>query len=77
VPIIVVSGERDRGAPVELLDLGADDYVRKPFRGEELLARIRAALRRRGQAGAPHRRKPTGRSTCGATRSAGRSRCCR
>jgi DNA-binding response OmpR family regulator len=52
VPIIVVSGERDRGAPVELLDLGADDYVRKPFRGEELLARIRAALRRRGQAGA-------------------------
>ena len=46
VPIIVVSGERDRRAPVELLDLGADDYVRKPFRGEELLARIRAALRR-------------------------------
>jgi DNA-binding response OmpR family regulator len=54
VPIIVVSGERDRGAPVELLDLGADDYVRKPFRGDELLARIRAALRRReGRAGPP------------------------
>jgi DNA-binding response OmpR family regulator len=47
VPIIVVSGERDRGATVELLDLGADDYVRKPFRGDELLARIRAGLRRR------------------------------
>ncbi|HWH36995.1 MAG TPA: response regulator transcription factor [Candidatus Limnocylindrales bacterium] len=51
VPIIVVSGERDRGAPVELLDLGADDYVRKPFRGDELLARVRAALRRRGATG--------------------------
>jgi two-component system, OmpR family, KDP operon response regulator KdpE len=46
VPIIVVSGERDRQAPIELLDLGADDYVRKPFRGDELLARIRAARRR-------------------------------
>ena len=31
-PIIVVSGERDNAATVELLDLGADDYVRKPFR---------------------------------------------
>jgi two-component system KDP operon response regulator KdpE len=48
VPIIVVSGERDKRAPVELLDSGADDYVRKPFRGEELLARIRAAMRHRG-----------------------------
>jgi DNA-binding response OmpR family regulator len=53
VPIIVVSGERDRGAPVEMLDLGADDYVRKPFRGEELLARIRASLRRGPRADAP------------------------
>jgi DNA-binding response OmpR family regulator len=53
-PIIVVSGERDRGAPVELLDLGADDYVRKPFRGDELLARIRAVRRRRAtEAAAP------------------------
>ncbi|HEY7599984.1 MAG TPA: response regulator transcription factor [Candidatus Limnocylindrales bacterium] len=49
-PIIVVSGERDQGAPVELLDLGADDYVRKPFRGDELLARIRAVRRRRASA---------------------------
>lgn len=47
VPIIVVSGERDAGVTVELLDLGADDYVRKPFRGDELLARVRAVLRRR------------------------------
>ncbi|HEX5467185.1 MAG TPA: response regulator transcription factor [Candidatus Limnocylindrales bacterium] len=47
VPIIVVSGERDAGVTVDLLDLGADDYVRKPFRGDELLARVRAVLRRR------------------------------
>jgi DNA-binding response OmpR family regulator len=45
-PIIVVSGERDRTATVELLDLGADDYVRKPFRADELLARVRAVARR-------------------------------
>lgn len=45
-PIIVVSGERDQAASVELLELGADDYVRKPFRGDELLARIRAVTRR-------------------------------
>jgi len=36
VPIVVVSGERDRAATVELLDLGADDYIRKPFRADEL-----------------------------------------
>ncbi len=46
-PIVIVSGERDRAATVELLDLGADDYVRKPFRADELLARIRAVMRRR------------------------------
>ena len=39
-------GERDRAATVELLDLGADDYVRKPFRADELLARVRAVARR-------------------------------
>ena len=49
VPIIVVSGERDRSAPAELLDLGADDYVRKGTPSDELLARIRAVVRRRGQ----------------------------
>ena len=41
-PIIVVSGERDRSVPAELLDLGADDYVRKGVPSNELLARIRA-----------------------------------
>lgn len=49
IPIIVVSGERDRSAPAELLDLGADDYVRKGVPSNELLARIRAVVRRRGQ----------------------------
>lgn len=46
VPVVVVSGERDRAATVELLDLGADDYIRKPFRADELLARVRAVARR-------------------------------
>src|SRR5690349_13751531 len=45
-PVVVVSGERDRQATVELLDLGADDYIRKPFRADELLARVRAVARR-------------------------------
>ena len=50
-PIIVVSGERDRSATVDLLDLGADDYVRKPFVADELLARVRAVSRRSSGAG--------------------------
>jgi DNA-binding response OmpR family regulator len=45
-PIIVVTGERDGASLVELLDLGADDYLSKPFRSDELLARIRAVARR-------------------------------
>lgn len=45
-PIIVISGERDQATTVELLDGGADDYVRKPFRSDELLARVRAVSRR-------------------------------
>jgi DNA-binding response OmpR family regulator len=50
-PIIVVSGERDRAVPAELLDLGADDYVRKGAPSTELLARIRAVVRRRSPLG--------------------------
>ena len=54
VPIIVVTGERDATAPAELLDLGADDFVRKGVPSAELLARIRAVVRRRaGSASAP------------------------
>ncbi len=45
VPIIVLSSRGDEVAKVEALDIGADDYVTKPFGMKELLARIRAALR--------------------------------
>jgi two-component system KDP operon response regulator KdpE len=60
-PIIVLSArgsERDKGAA---LDLGADDYVTKPFSPEELLARVRAALRRRSDVVV----EPTGRLMVG------------
>src|SRR3954464_4700 len=46
VPIIVVSATSDEMDKVLLLELGADDYVTKPFSPRELLARVRAALRR-------------------------------
>src|SRR5829696_2915731 len=46
VPIIVLSVRGEEGTKVEALDAGADDYVTKPFGMDELLARIRAALRR-------------------------------
>src|SRR5216684_62485 len=46
VPIIVLSVKGEERAKVEALDAGADDYVTKPFGIDELLARIRASLRR-------------------------------
>jgi two-component system, OmpR family, KDP operon response regulator KdpE len=46
VPIIVLSVKGDERIKIEALDAGADDYVTKPFGMEELLARVRAALRR-------------------------------
>lgn len=46
LPIIVLSAVGDEKRKVEALDLGADDYLTKPFGMNELLARIRAALRR-------------------------------
>jgi two-component system KDP operon response regulator KdpE len=46
VPILVLSARGAEGDKVNALDAGADDYVTKPFGTEELLARIRAALRR-------------------------------
>src|SRR5690348_3328888 len=49
-PIIVLSGRADSMDKVEALDAGADDYVTKPFGVEELLARMRAAVRRTGTA---------------------------
>lgn len=49
LPIIVLSSRVDEAGKVEALDLGADDYVTKPFGVEELLARIRTAMRHRLQ----------------------------
>ena len=49
VPIIVLSSRTDEAGKVRALDLGADDYVTKPFGVEELLARIRTSLRHRLQ----------------------------
>ena len=45
VPIVVLSSRGDEAGKVQALDLGADDYVTKPFGMDELLARIRAAVR--------------------------------
>jgi two-component system KDP operon response regulator KdpE len=52
-PIILVSAVGDEDAKIAALDAGADDYVTKPFAIGELLARLRAALRRAGPAGEP------------------------
>jgi two-component system KDP operon response regulator KdpE len=49
VPIVILSSRDDEAGKVAALDLGADDYVSKPFGMEELSARIRAALRHRLQ----------------------------
>ncbi|MBK6796549.1 MAG: response regulator transcription factor [Acidobacteria bacterium] len=50
VPIIVLSAKGEEKTKVEALDAGADDYITKPFGIDELLARIRATLRRTGTA---------------------------
>jgi len=49
LPIVVLSSRGDEAGKVAALDLGADDYVTKPFGMDELFARIRAALRHRLQ----------------------------
>lgn len=52
-PVIVISARDAEGQKIHLLDQGADDYLVKPFSIGELLARMRVALRRRGQASEP------------------------
>lgn len=44
-PVIVLSARSEEGEKVRLLDLGANDYITKPFGSDELLARVRSALR--------------------------------
>jgi two-component system KDP operon response regulator KdpE len=53
VPVVVLSARHESDDKVEALDEGADDYVTKPFDMEELLARVRAAIRRGGADDAP------------------------
>jgi two-component system KDP operon response regulator KdpE len=53
VPVVVLSARQTSDDKVEALDAGADDYVTKPFAMDELLARLRAAARRRAPDDAP------------------------
>jgi two-component system KDP operon response regulator KdpE len=53
VPIVVLSAVGEEGEKIAALDAGADDYVTKPFSGDELLARVRAQLRRSTPASRP------------------------
>jgi two-component system, OmpR family, KDP operon response regulator KdpE len=59
VPIVVLSSRGDEAGKVQALDLGADDYLTKPFGMDELLARMRAALRHQLQV---HGERPAFRS---------------
>ena len=52
-PILVLSAVGEEKEKISALDAGADDYVTKPFSGDELLARLRAALRRTAPSGDP------------------------
>jgi two-component system, OmpR family, KDP operon response regulator KdpE len=53
VPILVLSGRMGSKEKVDALDAGADDYVTKPFSIDELLARMRAVIRRHGEPTSP------------------------
>jgi DNA-binding response OmpR family regulator len=60
VPIIMISGKNDLTDRVVGLELGADDYISKPFRLREVLARVRAVLRRYREDSAPVRAEEPG-----------------
>jgi len=55
VPVVILSVEKDPGTIVSALDIGADDYVTKPFRTDEFLARVRVCLRRSLKVGSDER----------------------
>jgi two-component system KDP operon response regulator KdpE len=59
--VIVISARGEESDKVRALDLGADDYLAKPFGADELLARVRAVLRRASPAPGPHRVVAVGR----------------
>jgi two-component system alkaline phosphatase synthesis response regulator PhoP len=61
VPILLLSARGEESDRVRGLEIGADDYVAKPFGARELVARIKAALRRSKVQGAPARAEPDGR----------------
>lgn len=48
LPVVVLTGTRDPEAEIQLLEAGADDYIRKPLEPASFLTRIKAALRRAG-----------------------------
>ncbi len=60
LPVIFLTARADEADRVAGLELGADDYVVKPFSPRELAARVRAVLRRAGRPGARERRPPGG-----------------
>ena len=53
LPVVVLTAQDKVDTRVDLLDLGADDYLVKPYDPKELLARMRAVVRRKGGSGAP------------------------
>lgn len=53
IPVIVISARSEESEKIQVLDLGADDYMTKPFHMGELLARIRVVLRRQNNAANP------------------------
>ena len=58
-PVIFLSGEKDPNLPAETLDLSADDFVHKPFTPAEMMARIRAVMRRAARSVDPRIRGDT------------------